>query len=110
MKQQLLMRQLGILCLGLVGALATFGAAQASDDFADRYINGYLNDPYGGDATTVKRDAAKAGMPIESLDQGQGAQGPIRDDTAMSEDKPMGSPHTGTMSKKAATPDEKILP
>lgn len=76
MKNQFLMRALCGLSIMLGGALAPLSSAQAADELSDRYLNGYLNDPYSNEGdTAIKRTPRR------------GAEGPIRNDTWTEEEK-----------------------
>ncbi len=77
-----LMKQVCGLALGVAGALAPLGMAQAADDYVDRYINGYLNDPYTNEVAPERASAFPAG--VSSIEAG--AQGPIRDDMSMKQE------------------------
>jgi len=63
-----------VLCV-IAGLLAISGTALAADDLAERYINGYLNDPYGGPS---KSDPAT--YPYSDRATSRGAEGPVRED------------------------------
>ena len=69
MKNQFLMRALCGLSIMLGGALAPLSSAQAADELSDRYLNGYLNDPYSNEGDTAMKSVPPPG-----------AEGPIRSD------------------------------
>lgn len=119
MKKQFLLKQVCGLCIGVAGTLAPLGSAQAADDYVDRYLNGYLNDPYTNEVAADTQSVLNRGAegpvrsdpsPITDKSKGQekfrrneppelymgettsevhGAQGPIKDDTAAFADKSM---------------------
>lgn len=67
MKNQFLMRALCGLSIMVGGALAPLSSARAADELSDRYLNGYLNDPYSNEGeTAIKRVPPR------------GAEGPMR--------------------------------
>lgn len=78
MKKQFLMQRVCGLSIMAAGALVPLGSAQAADELSDRYLNGYLNDPYTNEAAPD----TKSVLP-------RGAEGPIRSDVRTDEDKPM---------------------
>jgi hypothetical protein len=78
MKKQFLMKQVCGLSIVLAGALLPLSSAQAADELSDRYVNGYLNDPY----TNEVAPDTKSVMP-------RGAEGPIRSDASIAENRPM---------------------
>lgn len=73
MKKHFFLKQVCGLVIGAAGVLVPLGAAQADHDYANRYTNGYLNDPYSNEVAPDTQSVLAAG----------GAQGPIRDDSAM---------------------------
>ncbi|MBI2306277.1 MAG: hypothetical protein HYU78_03150 [Rhodocyclales bacterium] len=79
MKKQFLLKQVCGLCIGVAGTLAPLGSAQAADDYVDRYLNGYLNDPYTNEVAADTQSVLN-----------RGAEGPVRDDLAVLDDKSMG--------------------
>lgn len=82
MKKQFLIKQVCGLSIMVAGALAPLGSAQAADELSDRYVNGYLNDPY----TNEVAPDTKSVMP-------RGAEGPIRSDASTAEAMPMKQRH-----------------
>lgn len=67
MKMQFLMKQVCGLSIMVAGALVPFSSAQAADELSDRYLNGYLNDPYSNEVAPETRSVLR-----------RGAEGPIR--------------------------------
>ncbi|MFC5300846.1 hypothetical protein [Azospira restricta] len=88
MKKQGFSTQVCGLAIGVAGALAPFVSAQAADELADRYINGYLNDPYTNEVAAERASVFPGDVKSIKTSDASGAQGPIRDDSAMSADKP----------------------
>lgn len=76
MKKQFLMRAICGLSIMVGGALVPLSSAQAADELSDRYLNGYLNDPYSNEGDTVIKRTPR-----------RGAEGPIRTDTWTEEEK-----------------------
>jgi len=75
MKKQFLMKVICGLSIMLGGALVPLSSAQAADELSDRYLNGYLNDPYTNEgATAIKRVRPR------------GAEGPIRTDASKADE------------------------
>ena len=69
MEKQFLMKAICGLSIMVGGALVPLSSASAADELSDRYLNGYLNDPYSNEGAT----AIKSVRP-------RGAEGPIRSD------------------------------
>lgn len=76
--KKLFLKQVCGLVIGAAGVLAPLGAVQADHDYANRYLDGYLNDPYSNEVAPDTQSVLTGG-----------AQGPIRDDSAAFSDKPM---------------------
>lgn len=87
MKKQGFSTQVCGLAIGVAGALAPFVSAQAADELADRYINGYLNDPYTNEVAPERASVFPGDVKSIKTSDASGAQGPIRDDSAMSASK-----------------------
>lgn len=69
MKKQFLMKAICGLSIMLCGVLVPLSSSQAADELSDRYLNGYLNDPYSNEGATVIKKAPP-----------RGAEGPLRGD------------------------------
>jgi hypothetical protein len=67
MKKQFLMKAIFGVSIMLGGALVPLSSVQAADELSDRYLNGYLNDPYSNEGVTA----------INSVGP-HGAEGPAR--------------------------------
>lgn len=78
MKKQFLIKQVCSLSIMVAGALLPLGSVQAADELSDRYLNGYLNDPYSNEVAPDKKSV----LP-------RGAEGPIRKDAGTREDRSM---------------------
>lgn len=85
MKTQRFSKQACALVVGIAGALAPFGSVQAADELADRYLNGYLHDPYTSESEMPVGRASVFPPGVSSIDtaDARGAEGPIRDDAGM---------------------------
>lgn len=75
MKKQFLMKQVCGLSIMVVGALIPLGSAQAADELSDRYLNGYLNDPYTNEVAPEAKSVLR-----------RGAEGPIRTDASTADE------------------------
>ncbi|HEX5801437.1 MAG TPA: hypothetical protein VFY24_00320 [Azospira sp.] len=88
MKKQLFSKQICGLAFGVAGALAPFSSLQAADELADRYTNGYLNDPYTNEVAPERASVFDSDVKMINTGDARGAQGPIRNDSAMSAGQP----------------------
>lgn len=98
MKKQFLMKKVCGISIMAAGALVSLGSAQAADELSDRYINGYLNDPY----TNEVAPDTKSVMPP------RGAEGPIRTDASTPEARPMKQRHDRIESVELYNPSVQI--
>jgi hypothetical protein len=89
MKKQLFSKQVCGLLIGAIGALAPL-SSQARDELADRYINGYLNDPYTNEVAPERQSVLNQDAKAIKTSDAQGAQGPVREDSAPPAAQPMG--------------------
>lgn len=85
MKKQLLLKQFCGLSIVVAGALVPLSSVHAADELSDRYLNGYLNDPYTNEVAPDTYSVLQSGEQTGS----RGAEGPIRDDAGMFHEKPM---------------------
>lgn len=78
MKKQFFVTRVCGLCIGIAGAVVPLSSVHAADDYVDRYLNGYLNDPYSNEVAPDTQSV----LP-------RGAEGPIRTDARPAEGKQM---------------------
>lgn len=83
MNKQRFSRQVCGLAIGVAGVLAPVGLVQAADELADRYTNGYLNDPYTNEKAPERASVFASDVKSIQTSDASGAQGPIRDDSMM---------------------------
>lgn len=89
MKKQLFSKQVCGLLIGVAGALAPL-STQARDELADRYTNGYLNDPYTNEVAPERQSVFDQDAKAIKTSDAKGAQGPVREDSMPPAAQPMG--------------------
>lgn len=75
MKRQFLMKRVCGISIMVAGALLSLSSVQAADELSDRYLNGYLYDPYTNEVAPEAPSVLR-----------RGAEGPIRTDVSTADE------------------------